>query len=260
MAISASLEETSFEDPPPPSPYLAPASIRAARRASASVSPAGDARESDAAIRTRRAATYHAATHHDRRSSLGGDADFDPDVAAAREAAEDDAAAASASFRFLSSCSLNFKEPAPDGFYAPWGFEFPESELSGEYRMPPLRLLERIEPDASDQRDVMLLDARRDDDLRLFCDRVVRTALETYGDAETSDDSVAARASYVAMEVAQRLGGAVESDECCAGAWAETSYDLRSALNTLVFPAGALRFGTRRHRAVLFKYLSLIHI
>ena len=256
MAISASLEETSFEDPPPPSPYLAPASIRAARRASASVSPAGDARESDAAIRTRRAATYHAATHHDRRSSLGGDADFDPDVAAAREAAEDDAAAASASFRFLSSCSLNFKEPAPDGFYAPWGFEFPESELSGEYRMPPLRLLERIEPDASDQRDVMLLDARRDDDLRLFCDRVVRTALETYGDAETSDDSVAARASYVAMEVAQRLGGAMESDECCAGAWAETSYDLRSALNTLVFPAGALRFGTRRHRAVLFKYVA----
>ena len=122
--------------------------------------------------------------------------------------------------------------------------------------MPPLRLLERIEPDASDQRDVMLLDARRDDDLRLFCDRVVRTALETYGDAETSDDSVAARASYVAMEVAQRLGGAVESDARCAAVWAETSYDLRSALNTLVFPAGALRFGTRRHRAVLFKYVA----
>ena len=117
-------------------------------------------------------------------------------------------------------------------------------------------MLERIEPDASDQRDVMLLDARRDDDLRLFCDRVVRTALETYGDAETSDDSVAARASYVAMEVAQRLGGAMESDARCAGAWAETSYDLRSALNTLVFPAGALRFGTRRHRAVLFKYVA----
>ena len=46
MAISASLEETSFEDPPLPSPYLAPASSRAsaARRASVSVSPAGDAR------------------------------------------------------------------------------------------------------------------------------------------------------------------------------------------------------------------------
>ena len=270
MAISASLEETSFEDPPPPSPYLAPASSRAARRASAS--PAGEA--PDAADHARRAATYHAATHHDRRSSLGGDAELDLDVAAAREAAEDDAAAASASFRFLSSCSLNFKEPAPDGFYAPWGFEFPESELSGEYRMPPLRLLERIEPDASDQRDVLLLDARRDDDLRLFCDRVVRTAREMYGDARANElpdvrtnkqnenadidsvDLVAARASYVAMEVAQRLGGAVESDEGCASAWAETSYDLRSALNTLVFPAGALRFGMRRHRAVLFKYVA----
>ena len=186
----------------------------------------------------------------------GGDAEFDPDVAAAREAAEDDAAAASASFRFLSSCSLNFKEPAPDGFYAPWGFEFPESELSGEYRMPPLRLLERIEPDASDQRDVMLLDARRDDDLRLFCDRVVRTALETYGDAETSDDSVAARASYVAMEVAQRLGGAMESDECCAAVWAETSYDLSSALNTLVFPAGRVAFQNAKTPPVLFKYVA----
>ena len=257
MAISASLEETTprFEDPPPPSPYLMPSS-----RSRSSI---GDSRESPANRGNNSAErTRHELRYHDRRSSLGGDAEFDPDVAAAREAAEEDAAAASASFRFLSSCSLNFKETAHDGFYAPWGFEFPESELSGEYRMPPLPLLERIEPDASDTRDVMLLDARRDDELRSFCDRVATAVASAYGDGKgdftdgKETDLVASRASYVAMEVAQRLGGAVESDEACAGAWAETSYDLRSALSTLVFPAGSLRVGLRRHRAVLFKYVA----
>ena len=268
MAISASLEDTTpsrFEDPPPPSPYLL--------QSSRSRSSIGDSRESPGNSRgnysnsAERRTTPHELRYHDRRSSLGGDAEFDPDVAAAREAAEEDAAAASASFRFLSSCSLNFKETAHDGFYAPWGFEFPESELSGEYRMPPLPLLERIEPDASDTRDVMLLDARRDDELRSFCHRVVTAVNAAYGDGkehgdgvtdgkETGGDLVASRASYVAMEVAQRLGGAVESDEACAGAWAETSYDLRSALNTLVFPAGSLNVGLRRHRALLFKYVA----
>ena len=260
MAISASLEESAprFEDPPPPSPYLLPASPRA--RASVGEAPrespvSGNGNRRDSAERTRPFA------YHDRRSSLGGDTESDPDVAAAREAAEEDAAAASASFRFASSCSLNFKDFSPDGLYAPWGFEFPEFPES-EYRMPPLPLLERIEPDASDTRDVLLLDARRDDALRAFVERVARAVAETCpvpntaADAEDAGALVASRASCVAMEVAHRLGGAAESDESCASAWAEMSYDLRSSLNTLVFPLGELRVGLRRHRAVLFKYVA----
>jgi hypothetical protein len=42
-------------------------------------------------------------------------------------------AAENASFRFQSSCSLNFNEQVPNGFFVPWG-EYPEVELSGEYR------------------------------------------------------------------------------------------------------------------------------
>ena len=98
MAISASLEETTpsrFEDPPPPSPYLMPSS-----RSRSSI---GDSRESPAnrgnySNSAERRTTPHELRYHDRRSSLGGDTEFDPDVAAAREAAEEDAAAASASF------------------------------------------------------------------------------------------------------------------------------------------------------------------
>ena len=89
---------------------------------------------------------------HDRRASLGGEADpEDETVSLAREAAEEDAAAEAATFRFLSSCSLDFRDRVPDGFYVPWG-EYPEVELTGEYRVPPLALLESIEPDASDDK------------------------------------------------------------------------------------------------------------
>lgn len=157
---------------------------------------------------------------------------------------EEAAAAESASFRFQSSCSLNFNEQIPNGFYSPWG-EYPEVELSGEYRIPPLALLESIDPDLSDPRDVVVVDQRRDEDLQGFLLQLV----ETVGALEDTTE----RAAAVARVVAERLGGPVESDDALAGKWAEESYNLRLERGKLTVPIGRLTCGLRRHRALLFK-------
>ena len=217
LAISASLTESERALPPPPSPYL-------------STSAPGSA-----GFRPR----------HDRRASLGGEADpEDETVSLAREAAEEDAAAEAATFRFLSSCSLDFRDRVPDGFYVPWG-EYPEVELTGEYRVPPLALLESIEPDASDDREVVVVDERRDEDLRAFLSRLA----ESVGGVVDKRE----RAAATARAVADRLGGAAETDDAILGRWMEASYDLRVELGSLTFPVGRLAVGLRRHRALLFK-------
>ena len=217
LAISASLTESERAVPPPPSPYL-------------STSAPGSA-----GFRPR----------HDRRASLGGEADPEGEtVSLAREAAEEDAAAEAATFRFLSSWSLDFRDRVPDGFYVPWG-EYPEVELTGEYRVPPLALLESIEPDASDARDVVVVDERRDEDLRAFLSRLA----ESVGNVVDKRE----RAAATARAVADRLGGAAETDDAILGRWMEASYDLRVELGSLTFPVGRLAVGLRRHRALLFK-------
>ena len=172
---------------------------------------------------------------------------YDAALARARSASAEDAAAEAASFRFQSSCSLNFTERVPDGFYVPHG-SYPEAELSGEFRIPPLALLESIDPDASDDRDVVVVDARGDEDLRRFAD----AARETIGALEDKTE----RAAALARAVAERLGGPAPNDGALAGRWAEVAYDLRVELGRLTFPIGQLRCGLRRHRALLFKAVA----
>jgi hypothetical protein len=89
----------------------------------------------------------------------------DDDVRSSRLMSSEDEVGAAISNRYSQSCSLNFTEAVPDGFYAPWG-DYPEvwdedadgdggDGASGagerERRLPPLALLESIEPDVSDQ-------------------------------------------------------------------------------------------------------------
>ena len=118
-------------------------------------------------------------------------------------------------------------------------------ELTGEYRVPPLALLESIEPDASDDREVVVVDERRDEDLRAFLSRLA----ESVGGVVDKRE----RAAATARAVADRLGGAAETDDAILGRWMEASYDLRVELGSLTFPVGRLAVGLRRHRALLFK-------
>ena len=247
MAISASLSDANASANAPPSPYLAPLSSSAGR----------DRRRSPDAL-------SFVGQPRSRRGSLGGTEDLaiaglaiasdapDASIAAVRDLTESDAAAEAASFRFASSCSLNFNERVPDGFYHPSGGDFPEfAEYSGspegEYRVPPLHLLESIEPDASDERDVTVVDLRsgKDADLALFLAHLA----ESVGAVENKSE----RASAVARAVADRLGGPARGDDQLRGRWAEASYDLRAELGRLTMPIGRLTVGLRRHRALLFK-------
>ena len=172
---------------------------------------------------------------------------YDADMAAARSASSATVDAEAASFRFQSSCSLNFTEKVPDGFYLPHG-SYPEATLTGEFRIPPLALLESIEPDASDDRDVVVVDSSVDEDLRSFVDRT----RVTIGALEDKTE----RAASLARAVAARLGGPAPNDAALAGRWAEVAYDLRVELGRITFPIGSLRCGLRRHRALLFKAVA----
>ena len=164
--------------------------------------------------------------------------------------------------QFLSSCSLNFNDAVPDGFYAPWGFPFPESD---DDRIPPLRVLQSIEPDGSDTRDVLLMDARNDVALFEFTTRCV-AFLESENTTEKSGTSgpvtIQEKVQYVASVVSEALGGVTDigdDSDRLQNLWSEMSYELRESSSTLVFPCGVLldkKIGVRKHRAVLFKYVA----
>ena len=264
MAISASLEESSptrgYENLPPVSPYLL---HRASSSETRNVDGNGnESAETSAAASTGRSNHVNRQASRNRRSSLGGDEEIDLDVSLIRELKENDLHAESQSFRFLSSCSLNFKDVLPDGFHTTWGFAFPESDLSNpEHRIPPLELLRAIEPDASDTRDVLLVDCRVDREFFQFTESVVEHVENTFfiTDTLTTPNEVfTGKVKYIASVVVEALGGVTENDDSLQSVWAEKSYELRSSFGTLVFPMGYLlgkKIGVRRHRSVLFKYL-----
>ena len=113
MAISASLEETQIHrpggafDPPPVTPYLVKmgsASGGVNGNLSANSTP-GSAHALNSANRNR---------SMDRRSSLGGEQDFDEDVSAVRERTENDLHAETQSFKVRVA-----RLPNPDTVFAP---------------------------------------------------------------------------------------------------------------------------------------------
>jgi|TARA_B110000977_G_scaffold55445_1_gene75544 hypothetical protein len=113
MAISASLEETQIHrpggafDPPPVTPYLVKmgsASGGVNGNLSANSTP-GSAHALNSANRNR---------SMDRRSSLGGEQDFDEDVSAVRERTENDLHAETQSFKVRVA-----RFPNPDTVFAP---------------------------------------------------------------------------------------------------------------------------------------------
>ena len=62
------------------------------------------------------------------------------------------------------------------GFYVPWG-EYPEIEGGTSTSVPlcALALLESIEPDLTDSRDVVVVDQGKDEELALFLGRLLES-------------------------------------------------------------------------------------
>ena len=215
LAISASLTESERASPSPPSPYL-------------STSAPGSA-----GFRPR----------HDRRASLGGEAD--PEARPSPRARGGGGGRRRRRPRSDSSAAVpSTSETASRRVLRPLG-RVPGGGAHGRVRVPPLALLESIEPDASDARDVVVVDERRDEDPRAFLSRLA----ESVGGVVDKRE----RAAATARAVADRPGGAAETDDAILGRWMEASYDLRVELGSLTFPVGRLAVGLRRHRALLFK-------
>lgn len=62
----------------------------------------------------------------------------------------------------------------------------------------------------------------------------------------------------LATLVSDYMGGPVGEPDNMLRAWKSLSYSLKSTLRSMVLPLGSLTIGVARHRALLFKVLSLI--
>lgn len=68
----------------------------------------------------------------------------------------------------------------------------------------------------------------------------------------------AALVRQLATLVSDYMGGPVGVPDNMFRAWKSLSYSLKSTIRSMVLPLGSLTIGLARHRALLFKVLSLI--
>ncbi|XP_002962883.2 probable serine/threonine-protein kinase SIS8 [Selaginella moellendorffii] len=145
---------------------------------------------------------------------------------------------------------LNYDDKVVDGFYDIYGLFSP---LCFE-KIPSLEELQETEVSESVNFEVILVN--RVIDLELG--KLEQRAMCISSDCSLMDRNPIRNglANRIAELVVEALGGVVVSDIDILTAWKTRGWELRSALQNVVWPLGMLGVGLARHRALLFKVLA----
>lgn len=148
--------------------------------------------------------------------------------------------------------AVNYDEKVMDGFYDVYGITA-NSVVQG--KMPLLVDLQAISVLDNVDYEVILVDRMIDPDLRELEDKAYSLSMEyQVSDQLTILDGLVQK---IADMVVERMGGPVGDADEMLKRWTIRSYELRSSLNTIILPLGRLDIGLSRHRALLFKVLTV---
>ena len=149
------------------------------------------------------------------------------------------------------SCSLNYDDQVPDGFYEVFG-EFPEAVTSKD-DFPVLATLQHVIPKTEAQREVILFDSHSDPTLRYIIEKA-RTALES--ESCIPDAPSIKCYSQLSLVVAGQLGGPQPKTRDLSAPSLKHIQQIQTTSRSVVVPIGQISIGSVRHRALLYKYLA----
>ena len=148
--------------------------------------------------------------------------------------------------RFWSTYSLNFSERLADGFFYPHPSDWGTLNAKGG-RLPKFESLRAVE-DYQGDREVVIVDRCGDVSLEEF----MAYCFDEIGHIEDRCDA----SPELARLVAERMGGAAESDDALRETWESERARLIEQHGSLIFPVGSMKVGLQRHRAILFKAVA----
>lgn len=143
---------------------------------------------------------------------------------------------------------VNYDEKIMDGFYDV--YEIPSYAIS-QGKMPLLADLQAISVMDKVNYEVVFVNRSIDHELQQLEESASRISLE--GQVFEQSNLI----QKIADLVVDRMGGAVGDADEMWKRWSFRSYELRTSLNTIVLPLGCLDIGLSRHRALLFKVVTL---
>ncbi|XP_020531650.1 serine/threonine-protein kinase EDR1 isoform X2 [Amborella trichopoda] len=155
------------------------------------------------------------------------------------------------SHRYWTYNVVNYDEKVMDGFYDVYGIFFSHT-VHG--KMPSLMELQATSITDNVDYEVVLVNRAVDPALEQLEKKATCIASECRATERGPLDS--GLVQKLADLVADRMGGQVCDSDDMLRRWTIKSYELRTSLNTIIFPLGILEFGLSRHRALLFKVLA----
>ena len=148
--------------------------------------------------------------------------------------------------RFWSTYSLNFSERLADGFFYPHPSDWGTLNAKGG-RLPQFESLRAVD-DYQGDREVVIVDRCGDVSLEEF----MAYCFDEIGHIEDRCDA----SPELARLVAERMGGAAESDDALRETWESERARLIEEHGSLIFPVGSMKVGLQRHRAILLKAVA----
>lgn len=127
---------------------------------------------------------------------------------------------------------------------------------SNSSKMPSLIDLQRTEVSNHISWEAILVSKAADSKLLKLEQRALEIAVEER--SKLMDFSASSLVHKLAVLVSDHMGGPVVDPESMLLAWRSLIYNLKATLGSMVLPLGSLTIGLARHRALLFKVLSIL--
>lgn len=122
--------------------------------------------------------------------------------------------------------------------------------------MPSLIDLQRTEVSDHISWEAILVSKAADSKLLKLEQRALEIAVKER--SKLMDFSASNLVHKLAALVSDHMGGPVVDPDSMLLAWRSLSYNLKATLGSMVLPLGSLTIGLPRHRALLFKVLSIL--
>lgn len=147
---------------------------------------------------------------------------------------------------------VDYNEKVVDGFYDVYGMT---SNSLRQGKMPLLVDLQAVSVSDNVDYDVILVNRLVDPELQQLEKRAYAVSLES----RISQHGVllSGLIQKIADIVVDRMGGPVGDADEILRRWKVRRYELRSSMKTIILPLGLIDVGLSRHRALLFKVVTV---
>lgn len=148
---------------------------------------------------------------------------------------------------------VDYNEKVVDGFYDVYGIT---SNSFRQGKMPLLEEFRAVSVSDNVDYDVILVNRMVDAELQQLEKRAYAASLES--GISQHGLLLSGLIQKIADIVVDRMGGPVGDADEILRRWKIRRHELRSSMNTIILPLGLIDVGLSRHRALLFKVVTVL--